>query len=178
MQSLRNYEGNEDMATTDNNSPKNTSKPAARKRAPAKKSATPAAAGALATQPETPVKSGALREEASNVVSKLKTSAREAAETGKEKTTSTLDEVTAMVEDVARTIDEKAGPKYGSYAHRAADAISGLSETLKTKQLDELIDDARDFVRRRPAVAIGAAAALGFALTRLFRADSDESGDA
>jgi ElaB/YqjD/DUF883 family membrane-anchored ribosome-binding protein len=165
----------EDMATTDNTSPKTPAKPATRKRAPAKKAATNGKAATLAKAKET---ARPLREEADNMVSKLKTSAREAAETGKEKTTSALDEVTAMVEDVARTIDEKAGPKYGSYAHRAADAISGLSETLKTKQLDELIDDARDFVRKRPAVAIGAAAALGFALTRLFRADADDQNDA
>ncbi len=151
--------------------------PAATKKAPAasrkvKAKAAPAAKSAAVA------KVLPLREEATNIVSKIKATAREAAATGKEKTVSTLDDVTAMVEDIARAIDEKAGPQYGSYAHRAAGAISGLSETLKTKQLDEMLEDARDFVKRRPAVAIGTAAAIGFALTRLFRADTDEQGDA
>ena len=154
-----------------------TKTPAATKKAPAdprkvKAKAAPAAKSTVAA------KTLPLRDEATNIVSKIKATAREAAATGKEKTVSTLDDVTAMVEDIARAIDEKAGPQYGSYAHRAAGAISELSETLKTKQLDEMLDDARDFVKRRPAVAIGAAAAIGFALTRLFRADTDDQGDA
>lgn len=114
-----------------------------------------------------------LRQEASNMVRKLKTSAKDAAHSGKEKTADTLDGVTAMVEDVARTIDERVGPQYGAYARRAADALSGMSETLKSKDVDALLEDVRDFVRRRPAVAIGAAAALGFVLTRLLKADQD-----
>ena len=86
------------MATTDNTSPKTPAKPATRKRAPAKKTATNSKASTLAKAKET---ARPLREEAGNMVSKLKTSAREAAETGKEKTTSALDEVTAMVLNMA-----------------------------------------------------------------------------
>ncbi len=108
------------------------------------------------------------------MVRKIKTSAKTAAATGKAKTSETLDGVSAMVEDVARALDERVGPKYGAYARRAADALSGASDTLKAKDVDALLDDVRDFVRRKPAVAIGAAAALGFVLTRLLKADQDE----
>ncbi|MFM7027326.1 MAG: hypothetical protein ACKOXK_01440 [Chakrabartia sp.] len=156
------------MATTDNNSPATPAK----KAAPRRKAASRPAGKALTAPAEgAPVP---LRQEASNMVRKLKSSAKDAAHSGKEKTTDTLDGVTAMVEDVARTIDERVGPQYGAYARRAADALSGMSETLKSKDVDALLDDVRDFVRRRPAVAIGAAAALGFVLTRLLKADQDE----
>ena len=79
-----------------------------------------------------------------------------------------------MVEDVASTLDAKVGAQYGDYARKAADAVSGLAETLKSKEIDDLLADARNFVRQRPAVAIGAAAALGFVLTRIVRAGDDK----
>jgi ElaB/YqjD/DUF883 family membrane-anchored ribosome-binding protein len=52
--------------------------------------------------------------------------------------------------------------------------VSGVADTLKSKEVDELLEGARDFVRNKPAVAIGAAAALGFVLTRLIKAGNDD----
>lgn len=172
------------MATTDDSPKTPTAKPAAKrttapKKAPvAKASAAPAAEaapGAKATKPAAkPVR--AIQSEAQNVLGKVKTSARDAATTGKDKASSTLTSVSAMVEDVAKTLDDKVGGQYGDYARRAADAVSGLADTLKSKEVDDLLEDARNFVRQRPAVAIGAAAALGFILTRIVKAgDSDEA---
>lgn len=161
------------MATTDNNAPESPKGTPAAKRRAAPKKAAPAATGTeLAASAET---SKPIREEAGNVISKLKTSARDAANSGMTKTTNTLDDVSDMVEDVARTIDEKVGPEYGAYARKAADALAGVSESLKSKDIDDLLNDARDFVRRKPAIAIGAAAALGFVLTRLLKADQEDA---
>jgi ElaB/YqjD/DUF883 family membrane-anchored ribosome-binding protein len=48
---------------------------------------------------------------------------------------------------------------------------------LKAKEHDDLIEDARGFVQKSPAIAIGTAAALGFVLVRLIQSglavDSD-----
>lgn len=191
------------MASTDKKAPKAPSKTAAaRPRTSAKAAPKPkdAAAEKPAPQPKAPTRkpkaktaraaapapksrSGAvaaaqaravpLREEASQMVRKITSSAKTAANTGKAKTTETLDDVSAMVEDVARALDQRVGPQYGAYARRAADALTGVSDTLKAKDVDALLDDIRDFVRRKPAVAIGTAAALGFVLTRLLKADQD-----
>ena len=59
--------------------------------------------------------------------------------------------------------------------HRAADAVAGFTDTLKDKDVDELLNEAREAVRRNPALAIGAAAAVGFVLVRLLK--SAGSGD-
>ncbi len=167
------------MATTDD-TPKTpaakpaTKRPATRKaaapKAPAPKAAKAqtAAPAAKTAKPEKPVR--ALQGEAQNVFGKVKSSARDAASSGKDKATSALSEVSEMVGSVAGTLDEKVGPQYGNYARKAADAVSGLADTLKSKEIDDLLEDARTFVRQRPAVAIGAAAALGFVLTRIVRA--------
>src|SRR3546814_16333084 len=53
---------------------------------------------------------------------------------------------------------------------RAADSVSGFADTLRTKDVDELLDDARALVRKSPVIAIGTAAAIGFALVRLVKA--------
>ena len=170
------------MATTDD-TPKTPAAKAAPKRTPAPKkaptikaTAAPAAKPAAKAAKPAPKPVRAIKSEAQNVFGKVKTGARDAANTGKAKASSTLTDVSAMVEDVAKTLDDKVGGQYGDYARRAADAVSGLADTLKSKEVDELLEDARNFVRQRPAVAIGAAAALGFILTRIVKAgDNDEA---
>jgi ElaB/YqjD/DUF883 family membrane-anchored ribosome-binding protein len=95
--------------------------------------------------------------------------ARGYAEDGKARASGALDEVVKMINDAAGTVDEKLGEQYGQYARTAADKVSGFSEGLKAKQLDDLIEDARGFVQKSPAIAIGTAAALGFVLVRLLQ---------
>ncbi len=137
------------------------------------KATTAKASAAKAAKPTTkPV--AALQGEAQNMFGKVKSGARDAAASGKDKATSALSEVSAMVGNVAGALDDKVGPQYGDYARKAADAVSGLADSLKSKDIDDLLADARTFVRKRPAVAIGAAAALGFVLTRIVRAGDNK----
>lgn len=100
------------------------------------------------------------------------------AEDGKSRATSALDDFAQLVNETAGTIDERLGAQYGDYARRAAGTVTDFSETLRNKQVDELFDDARSLVRKSPAVAIGAAAAVGFALVRLIKSGMpDEQND-
>ncbi len=96
--------------------------------------------------------------------------ARDYAGQGVGKATDALDEAARVLEDTARTIEEKLGPQYGRYGFSAAESVSGFAEQLRGKEVDELVDDVRDFVRKSPAVAIGAAVGLGFVLARLAKA--------
>lgn len=91
------------------------------------------------------------------------------ADDGKSKATSLLDDFSGVIEDAARSIDERIGAEYGDYAHRAADAVSSFAGRVRDKSVDELLDDTRDIVRRSPAVAIAAAAVIGFAVMRVVR---------
>ena len=99
--------------------------------------------------------------------------ARSYAEQGKDRASAGLDSVAKMIGDGAGQVDGALGASYGDYVRKAADAVSGFSDTLREKDVDELIDDARDLVRRSPAIAIGAAAAAGFVLARIIKAGSD-----
>ena len=54
-------------------------------------------------------------------------------------------------------------------------ALNGYATTLQNKNPDELVDDARDLVRKSPAVALTGAAVLGFGLARLLKIGLEES---
>jgi ElaB/YqjD/DUF883 family membrane-anchored ribosome-binding protein len=95
--------------------------------------------------------------------------AREYAEQGKAKATDTLYGVSRFFDDTARALDDQLGSDLGGYVHRAADAVAGFTDALKQKDVEELLGEARDAVRRNPALAIGAAAAAGFVLMRLIK---------
>lgn len=100
--------------------------------------------------------------------------AREFVTQGKDRATGALDQLTQMLNDAAGQVDQKLGGQYGQYAHQAADAVSGFADQIRAKDADELMDDARELVRQSPAIAIGAAAAVGFVLARLISSGLDQ----
>lgn len=104
--------------------------------------------------------------------------ARDLAQAGKDRATSALDSLVQTVEDAAGDIDEKLGTQYGDYARRAAEYIGNFSSSFRDKDIDDLFTDARELVKKSPAVAVGAAAVLGFVVARLARSGIPErSGD-
>lgn len=133
--------------------------------------------GATSTRDRLKDEAADLRDRATSKASEFKSQASDKAmdfaEQGKAHASGALDEVARMIGQTAGTIDEKLGGTYGDYARRAADAVSGAAGTLRDKDVDELFEDARDLVRRSPAVAIGAAAAAGFVIARIIKAGSD-----
>jgi ElaB/YqjD/DUF883 family membrane-anchored ribosome-binding protein len=118
-----------------------------------------------------------VRAEAGKFIGQAGDKARAYADTGKEKASGALDEFSKLMNDAAGTVDERLGEQYGQYARSAADQISGLAESLRGKQVDDLLEDARAFVKRSPAVAVGIAAGVGFVLARLLKSGLDAAGD-
>ncbi len=119
-----------------------------------------------------------LKDEAGKLGQQASEKARGIADEGKLRATGALDDLSRMMEDAATTVDEKLGAQYGQYARSAAQTVSGLSDQLRAKEVEELVDDAREFVRKSPAIAIGTAAALGFVLARIVKAGIDTAADA
>jgi ElaB/YqjD/DUF883 family membrane-anchored ribosome-binding protein len=111
-----------------------------------------------------------VKDQASNIASDVSDAARKAAEAGKVRAASAVESLSTAARDAATTIDDKFGEKYGDYARKASDSAANVADALKNKNVDELVSDARSYVKSNPGVAIGAAAAVGFLLTRLFRA--------
>jgi ElaB/YqjD/DUF883 family membrane-anchored ribosome-binding protein len=117
-----------------------------------------------------------LRDGVDNVRQQAGERVRAYAVTGKDKATTALQDLSQVVNDAAAQIDDRLGAQYGDYARRASEAVTGLADTLRDKDVDELFDDAREIVRKSPGVAIGAAAIVGFTLVRLIKAGLDNDG--
>lgn len=115
-----------------------------------------------------------LRSQVSGLTDQATGKVREYADTGKERATGALDNFAEVINEAARSIDERLGSDYGEYAHRAAGAVTSLSENLRGKTVDQLLEEGRSVVRKSPGIAVGAAAVLGFALVRLVKAGLDD----
>ena len=118
---------------------------------------------------------GQVREQVSTLRSQATTRARGFADDGKAKATSLLDDVSEVIDEAAQAVERKFGADYADYAHRASGAVSGLADKVRSRTIDDLIDDTRDFVRKSPGIAIGIAAVAGFMLVRLIKTGLDES---
>lgn len=139
-----------------------------------------ARAGAQALGKEAQNKAGAYRDkfdqtktdwsnEARAKSGEAKDRAYQFANEGKAKTSETISSLSKMVEENASKIDETVGSKYGDYARTAARSMQDAATKLDEKTLEDLGEDAREFVRKRPGLAIGMAAVGGFMLARIFK---------
>jgi len=116
-----------------------------------------------------------VKSDMNNFKAKATDSARAAAEKGKDRATEAVSSISKLIRDSAATIDENVGKQYGGYARSAADSVDGFASKMEAKDVDAIVGEAREFVRKSPAVAIGAAAAIGFVLARLVRSGRDDA---
>jgi hypothetical protein len=118
---------------------------------------------------------GQIRQGAQSLKSQATDRVRSYAVDSKGRASNTLDDLSRVVEDAARSIDERLGQEYGDYARKAARYVSDFSGSVRDKDVDELVDDVRTIVRKSPAAALGVAAVVGFTLVRLVKAGLDEN---
>lgn len=139
-----------------------------------------ARAGAQALTKEAQAKAGVYRDqlsarssdwvgEAKDMAGQARERAGELARDGKAKTSDAIASLGKIVADNAGTIDEKLGTRYGDYARTAARSMQETAAKIEAKNLDELGEDAKEFVRKSPGLAIGIAAVAGFLISRLFK---------
>lgn len=116
-----------------------------------------------------------VKDDMNNFKAKASDSARAAAEKGKDRATEAVASVSKLIRDSAATIDQNVGKQYGDYARSAANSIDGFAGKMEAKDVDDIVSEVRELVRKSPAVAIGAAAAIGFVLARLVRSGRDDT---
>jgi hypothetical protein len=121
---------------------------------------------------ETEVKTK-MKTEFANMKDKAAGRAREAAESGKDKASEALEGFGKILRDSAEQIDEKVGAQYGDYARKAADAVDDLLAKWTPSRSTIFLKTRASSSARARAIAIGAAAAIGFVLARLVRSGRD-----
>ncbi|MBV8144697.1 MAG: hypothetical protein JO184_06795 [Gammaproteobacteria bacterium] len=76
----------------------------------------------------------------------------------------------AGLESMASTLHEK-GDRVASAAHSAADAVSYGAEYLRDNDMQTMLSDLMEVIRRNPGPSLIGAAALGFMLGRALSRD-------
>lgn len=122
---------------------------------------------------------GHLGEDARAYADQAREKAASLARDGKTRASDALAAVGRTIADTASTVDEKLGPQYGDYARNAARWTQETAAKLEAKDLNELGDDVKEFVRKSPGMAIGIAAVAGFVVARMLGGGSgnDRSSD-
>ena len=132
-----------------------------------------AKAGAAALGAEARERATAYRDQAKTTSGSWSTDAKskagDLAHEGKAKARDALSNLSRLVADNASTIDEKLGSTYGDYVRSAAKTLQDGADRLNEKSVEELGEDAREFVRSSPGTAVGIAALAGFLFARVLR---------
>jgi hypothetical protein len=110
------------------------------------------------------------KETASNLVDQARTQVKTQLTNQKEKAAESLGGVAEAIRQTGSTLENQEQPMpMGRYVNQAADVVDNVAQYLRTKDLDEMFHQAEDLARRRPAVFIGAAFALGFMAARFLK---------
>jgi uncharacterized protein (UPF0548 family) len=69
-------------------------------------------------------------------------------------------------------------PIAGTYIRKAASQVEGMSESIKTGNLNDLVRGAQSFARRQPTAFLGMAVLAGFGVVRFLKSSADNSENA
>ncbi len=86
--------------------------------------------------------------------------------------------VQSALRETGQQLRKQGQGSVAGYADQAADQVERVSGYLRETDVDEIVDEARGFARRRPGVFLGGAVALGFLATRFLKSTSQEAGSA
>lgn len=141
-----------------------------------RKAATPnIAVPEVVVEPKTTVDK--IKEEAASLAGEATDAARNAATQGKDKAAEALSGLSKIAKDAAGAVDQHLGPAYGDYARKASTGVENVAAKLQAKDVDELVSEATSFVKKRPAIAIGALAAVGLLVVGLFTGGRNKTND-
>lgn len=118
---------------------------------------------------EAKARSEDVRTKANTYAADAKVKANELALDGKAKASQCMVSLSKLIDENASLVDEKAGIKYGDYARTASKTLQETATKLDEKSLEELGEDAKEFVRQSPGLAVGMAVAVGFLVGRMFK---------
>jgi hypothetical protein len=91
----------------------------------------------------------------------------------KTRATDTLGSVAAAIRQSSQPLRDNNQAMLADYAGKAADQLEQFSTRLRERSLTELMDDAKRFARRQPALFVGAAFAAGALAARFLKSSPD-----
>jgi hypothetical protein len=93
--------------------------------------------------------------------------------TQKTRATEALGSVAAALRQSSQPLRDNNQAMLADYAGKAADQLEQFSTRFRERDLTELMDDAKRFARRQPALFVGAAFAVGVLAARFLKSSPD-----
>lgn len=104
----------------------------------------------------------------------LKERAEQVAETQKEAGTSHVRTLATAVHGAAREL-EQGMPRLASSVHGVARTIEDTAESVRNKNVDELVEDLGRYAREQPGLVFGGAVVAGIVLSRFLKSSPPRS---
>jgi ElaB/YqjD/DUF883 family membrane-anchored ribosome-binding protein len=123
-------------------------------------------ANEFSTSPQDPTASS----EAAGAFTTLKSKAQEVGAKAAQRADQARVSAAAGMDTVASSLHER-GDRMASAAHSAADAVSHGADYLRAHDVETMMGDLVDVIRRNPGLALLGAASLGFLLGRALSRD-------
>src|SRR5690606_29525009 len=83
-----------------------------------------------------------------------------------------LDRLASSVRAAAGELEQQDDAELSQYVARFAGTLGGLADSLRTRNVDELLQDLRGAARRNPGLFLAGSVAVGFGLARFARASA------
>jgi len=83
-----------------------------------------------------------------------------------------MDSVAHALRQTSQQLQDQDTGMVGNYVNKAADAISNISQHVREKDVDQLLHEVEGFARREPAIALGAAFAIGVIAARFLKSSN------
>jgi hypothetical protein len=109
------------------------------------------------------------------IVHRIRDTAAAQLNSQKDKATQGLGTVASAVRESTQNLRSQQHDVAARYVEQAADQIDRLSARLREKDVAELLNDAQQLARRRPAIFIGAAFAIGLLGARFLKSSASDS---
>lgn len=104
-----------------------------------------------------------------------KNQARNVAEQQKQLAGEKIDGVADAMKAAAGDLKDKV-PLAADYIDHMAGQLNGVASSIRERSVDEMLNEAREFGRRQPAIFFAAAVAAGFALSRFAKSSAKPQG--
>ncbi len=114
-----------------------------------------------------------IEEEARNAKREMEASAREKAQSGQKYIVDGADALSDAVDAAAASLDDHDREGLARYARELSGNLADAAGHLEGRSVDELANDAKRLARNNPALFMLGSIAVGFGLSRFFKADAE-----
>ena len=122
----------------------------------------------------TPTLAGEAKDQAADLAGQARRGASALMGEQKDRAARKLSHVAGALREVARSLGrDEIGQGVGRYANRAADRMETMSSYVRESDLQTMLQDTRQFARRRPEIFLGGILLAGLLAARFLKASGD-----